>query len=213
MLIARKLAFAVLFASGAVMAQPAPQPPPGTPPPETPPPGAPPTPPPGAPAPEGTPPASVDLRVQQRPTLSPQDMLNNAADYQKRISEAGARIQGLVEQARKQKDIIRFNCLADKLVQVRANMNVSEKALSSLQEAVGRQDESTAFHEYTRLTIVNQNVQVLANEAEACVGEDMSYVGATRVDVNVEGVPTGDPTQPEKPRIPQILRPPKASPY
>ena len=62
-------------------------------------------------------------------------MLNNAAEYQKRISEAGARIQNLVEQARKQKDIIRFNCLADKLVQVRANMNVSEKALSSLQEA------------------------------------------------------------------------------
>ncbi len=140
-------------------------------------------------------------------------MLNNATEYQKRISEAGARIQALVENARKQKDIIRFNCLADKLVQVRANMNVSEKALTSLQEAIGRQDESTAFHEYTRLTIVNQNVQVLANEAEACVGEDMSYVGATRVDVNVEGVPVGDPTQPTAPRIPTILRPPKASPY
>jgi hypothetical protein len=210
MLIARKLAFAGLFISGAVMAQPGQ---PGAPP-EVPPPGAPAGQAPGTPAPEtGAPPASVDLRVQQRPTLTPQDMLNNAADYQKRISEASARIQGMVETARKQKDIIRFNCLADKLVQVRANQNVADKALSSLQESVGRQDESTAFHEYTRLTIVNQNVQVLANEAEACVGEDMSYVGATRVDVNVEGVPPGDPTQPVAPRIPQILRPPKASPY
>jgi hypothetical protein len=210
MLIARNLAFAVLFVSGAVMAQPPAQP--GQP--GAPPPGAPTGQPPGAPPPDpGAPPASVDMRVQQRPTLSPQDMLNNAADYQKRIAEASARIQGLVENARKQKDIIRFNCLADKLVQVRANQNVADKALSSLQEAVGRQDESTAFHEYTRLTIVNQNVQVLANEAEACVGEDMSYVGATRVDVNVEGVPPGDPTQPANPRIPTILRPPKASPF
>jgi hypothetical protein len=208
MRIARTLAFGVLLASGAATmatAQPTQPTPPGDPAP-----GGVPTP--GDPSGQ-TPPASVDLRVQQRPTLTPQDMLNNAAEYQKRITESGARIQALVEQARKQKDIIRFNCLADKLVQVRANMNVSEKAMSSLQEAIGRQDESTAFHEYTRLTIVNQNVQVLANEAEACVGEDMSYVGATRVDVNVEGVPPGDPTQPVTPRIPTILRPPKASPY
>jgi hypothetical protein len=196
MRIARQLAFGAIFVSGAVMAQTPGQPPAG-----------------GQPGVPEAPPAAVDMRVQQRPNLTPQDMLNNAAEYQKRISEAGARIQNLVEQARKQKDIIRFNCLADKLVQVRANMNVSEKALSSLQEALGRQDENTAFHEYTRLTIVNQNVQVLANEAEACVGEDMSYVGATRVDVNVEGVPPGDPTQPVQPRIPTILRPPKASPY
>ena len=43
---------------------------------------------------------------------------------------------------------------------------------------------------------MNQNVQVLGGEAEACVGEDLSYVGATRVDVDTEGVPPGDPTQP-----------------
>jgi hypothetical protein len=202
--IARKLVVGVvLLGSGVVMAQP---PPPADP--------AAPTPGPAAPAPqEGSPPASVDLRVQQRPTLTPQDMLNNAAEYQKRISEVLTRIQSLVETARKQKDIIRFNCLADKLVQVRANTNVSEKAISALQEAIGRQDDSTAFHEYTRMTIVNQNVQVLANEAEACVGEDLSYVGATRVDVQVEGVPAGDPTQPITPRIPTILRPPRSSPY
>jgi hypothetical protein len=209
MLVARKLAIGVLlFGSGVVMAQPAPPPTDPAPPPPTPAPGT------GAPAPQdGTPPASVDLRVQQRPTLTPQDMLNNAAEYQKRIGEVLTRIQNLVETARKQKDIIRFNCLADKLVQVRANTNVSEKAISALQEAIGRQDDSTAFHEYTRMTIVNQNVQVLANEAEACVGEDLSYVGATRVDVQVEGVPAGDPTQPLTPRIPTILRPPRASPY
>jgi hypothetical protein len=199
MLIAQKLALGVLlFGSAAAMAQPAP-------------PGVEPQPRPASP--EGAAPESVDLRVQQRPTLTPQDMRSNAAEYKERISEVLGRIQALVEVARKQKDIIRFNCLADKLVQVRANTNVAEKAMSALQEALGRQDESTAFHEYTRMTIVNQNVQVLANEGEACVGEDLSYVGKTRVEINVENVPSGDPTVPLIPKIPAILRPPQASPY
>ena len=59
-----------------------------------------------------------------------------------------------------------------------------------------------------------QKAQVLGAEGQACVGEDLSYVGATKVEVEhpgVEGDPTGpwtvlDPT-------PGFERPPSASPY
>ena len=35
-------------------------------------------------------------------------------------------------------------------------------------------------HEFTRLTIINQKVLVLGAEAENCIGEDLSFVGATQ---------------------------------
>lgn len=196
-------ALGLLFISGAVLAQPAP--PPAQPP-------APPQQDPAAGRPTPQDPAGVDLRIQQRPTLSNSEMINQVTEYKKRMEDVAKRIQVLIEEARKQKDIIRINCLTDKVVQVKANQNIADRSGQALQDAAARNDRDAAFHEYTRITIVNQNVQVLSGEAEACVGEDLSYVGATRVDVDTGGLPPDDPTQPG-PSTPDVTRPPSASPY
>lgn len=139
-------------------------------------------------------------------------MVTNGTAYRKRMADVAQRIQQLIDEARKQKDIIRINCLTDKLVQTKANQNIADRSFTTMQESAARNDQGASFHEYTRLTIVNQNVQVLSSEAEACVGEDLSYVGATRVDVDSEGVPGGDPTQPGT-LPPDVTRPPSASPF
>jgi hypothetical protein len=163
----------------------------------------------GAPAPGGP----VDISVKQRPTLTPEDMVNQSKDYFKTMNEVLKRVQGLQDQSKREKDIIRLNCVTDKLVQVRVNMNIAEQSMASLQEAMTRADEGQRTHEFTRLTIVNQKVLVLGAEAENCIGEDLSFVGATRVDVEVDpGIPTYDPTQPPAPGI-DIERPGSASPY
>ena len=49
------------------------------------------------------------------------------------------------------------------------------------------------------------------DEAEQCVGEDVSFVGATRVDVEVTGVPAGNFTDPPAAGY-DIGRPISASP-
>ena len=118
----------------------------------------------------------------------------------------------LQDQAKREKDIIRLNCVTDKLVQARVNVNIGEQSMASLQESVTRSDAGESTHEFTRLTIVNQKVTVLGAEAENCIGEDLSFVGATRVDVEVDpNIPQYDPTQPGSPFI-DITRPPEASP-
>jgi hypothetical protein len=129
------------------------------------------------------------------------------ADMDKTIAEQ----QAMVEQARKQKDVIRLNCVMDKLVQVKVNMNIADQALQKLQEAVARRDEGASLHEYTRITIVNQKVQVLQNEGQTCVGAELSYIGATRVEVEAPELPEGvtDPSL----EPPPLERPPYASPY
>jgi hypothetical protein len=123
------------------------------------------------------------------------------------------RIQGLQEQAKKEKDIIRLNCLTDKLVQAKVNLNIADTAIVNMEDAIHRKDDGASLYEFTRVTIVHQKAQVLDNEAQQCVGEDLSFVGATRVDVEVDpGVRTDDPTSPGGSTTP-IDRPPVASPY
>ncbi len=167
-----------------------------------------------------TPPApggEVDISVKQRPNLTPQEMLNQGQEYFRAMNDVLKRMQILQETAKRQKDIIKLNCVTDKLVQVRVNMNIAEQSTTSLQENIARADEGGRTHEFTRLTIVNQKVLVLGAEAENCIGEDLSFVGATRVDVEVDpSIPVTDPTQPGGPVI-SVERPPErpveASPF
>jgi len=195
-----KLLLATIFVGGTVFAQapaPAPDAPAAVPPPV---------------APGGAPAGSVDLSVKQQPMLAPGDMVNQSKDYFKAMGDVVKRIQILQDQAKREKDIIRLNCVTDKLVQARVNINIGEQSMAALQDSVTRTDAGESTHEFTRLTIVNQKVTVLGAEAENCIGEDLSFVGATRVDVEVDpNIPQYDPTQPGSPFI-DITRPPEASP-
>jgi hypothetical protein len=161
-----------------------------------------------APLPSG----SADLSVKQRPTLTPAEMVNQSKEYFKGMADVLKRIATLQDQAKREKDIIRLNCVTDKLVQARVNINIAEQSMASMQESAARNDEGAETHEFTRITIVNQKVTVLGAEAENCIGEDLSFVGSTRVDVEVDpNIPQYDPTQPGSPFI-DITRPPEASP-
>src|SRR4029079_15676775 len=121
-----------------------------------------------APAPAPAPAASgeVDISVKQRPTLTPQDMLGQGKEYFTAMNQTLVHIQTLQETARRQKDIINLNCVTDKLVQAKVNINIAEQAMTTLQESIARADEGGRTHESTRLTIVNQKVLVLGTEAE-----------------------------------------------
>lgn len=155
---------------------------------------------------------AVDLSVKQRPTLTPADMVNQSKEYFTGMGAVVKRIQTLQEQAKREKDIIRLNCVTDKLVQARVNVNIAEQSMATMQESIAKNDQGEQTHEFTRLTIVNQKVTVLGAEAENCIGEDLSFVGATRIDVEVDpNIPQYDPTQPGSPFI-DITRPPSASP-
>jgi hypothetical protein len=151
----------------------------------------------------------VDISVAQKPNLTVEEMINQSKQYQQGMTQVLQRIQVLQETARKQKDIIKLNCVADKLVQTKVNVSIADQAMTSLQENIARVDEGGRTHEFTRLTIINQKVIVLGAEAENCIGEDLTFVGATRVDVDVDpSIPRDDPTQPPAPTI-SIERPPE----
>jgi hypothetical protein len=166
------------------------------------------------PSPEQAPPPTTTEIIQGTgEAVNAQTMFTNARVFRKQTTEIVQRIQALLEEARRKRDIIMVNCLADKLVQARNNAEVSEKAYLAMQQEMGVQNEPSAFGQYRRMTIANLNLQVLNTEADTCVGEDYSMVSGIKVDVHSEGVPPGDYTQPDPPEAPEITRPPHASPY
>ncbi len=157
--------------------------------------------------------AEADIAVKQRSALSAPDMLKQSKDYFRGMNEILKRIATLQEQSKRQKDIIRLNCVTDKLVQGKINVSIAEQSLAALQENISRADEGGRAHEFTRLTIINQKVLVLGTEAENCIGEDLSFVGATRIDVDVDpNIPQTDVTVPPVGTIDINARPPYSSP-
>jgi hypothetical protein len=156
---------------------------------------------------------TTEMTVGPTDVVNSQTMFGNARTFLKRMNETLQRIETLLEQARRKRDIIMVNCLADKLVQARSNAELSQKAYLGMQQEMSAQNEPGAFSHYRRMTVANLNLQVIGTEAETCIGEDYAMVSGIKVDVRSEGVPPGDFTQPAEPEAPEITRPPHASPY
>src|SRR5687767_4986284 len=68
-----------------------------------------------APVPGAAPPADADVTVRQRPTITPEEMMSQSRDYRARMEALIKQVQVLIDKARESKDIIRINCLTDKV--------------------------------------------------------------------------------------------------
>ena len=166
--------------------------------------------------PAGDAPAPTDVPpLPQKASVSGPEMLRQGQEYRQQIQGIFFQVQAQSEQAKHDKDVIRLNCLLDKSTQIKINGSIMDQALQALQEAVSRRDEGAQLHEYARVTIVNQKAQVLRTEADACVGAETNFVGATKVLVETPQGIADNPDQPP-PSVPPVVvvePPPVASPF
>lgn len=120
---------------------------------------------------------------------------------------------GKLEEARATRDVVKLNCVNEKLTQIKGLLRISEQSDVSLQEAVAKRETGTAEHEFTKVTIARQKVEQLRAEAEECIGQ-LAFRTDENLTVEVEepdNLPNADPTRPPEPA--QIVsRPPVASP-
>ena len=143
---------------------------------------------------------------------SPQEYLVLSKEDVARMQDTLRTSVALQEGAKQQKAVIKLNCINDKVLQIRGHISVADQAVSSIVEATAKADLASAQHEYLRVRILQGKVLVLGTESQGCIGEDLSYVGATTVLVEIDkAIPTSDPTQWGFPVIP-LDRPPVASP-
>jgi len=164
-----------------------------------------------APAPTPAPDEGATVPSEQQAKLSPAEMQAQARTYDEQNKEHARHVEQLRMTARKQKDVIKLNCVNDKYLQIKALLNIMDAALANLEVAILGKDDDGRYHEFTKITITSEKVRALRDEADACVGEELTYLGETAVEVHEPKIPD-DPTR-DDPFGNDIEPPGYASPF
>jgi len=145
--------------------------------------------------------------------LSDAQKIQKADDSIIRMKQVLKQVISRLEDARSEKDIVKLNCVNEKLTQIKGLLRVSEQADIALQEAAARKDEG-ADSEYQKIAIAKVKVEQLRAEAEECIGQ-LAFVVDERTTVDVElpkDLPQQDLTE-RQPPPPPVTRPPPASKF
>jgi len=116
-------------------------------------------------------------------TMDPADQLNVAQEVVAGGERLSGRIASMMNEAQRDKDIIRVNCLDDKLTRVNANLRTARTRLNMLEAQSDPQLRSQAI---TVLLVLGQKFQVLDQEASQCLGQHLFETGATRLEQEIE---------------------------
>lgn len=162
--------------------------------------------------PSSQPSASERSVLKEEDIVVDADKASNAAGSVSRMKDVLQRLLELREEARDSKDVVKLNCVNDKLTQVTGLLKMGEAAEVLLKDSLARRDHEAALHEFTKVTLGRQKTEDLRTEAESCVGELAVYSGSTQVTVETKTQRKGDPTQTPSTQLPPDRAVP-ASPY
>ena len=146
---------------------------------------------------------------------TPRAQLQLAVRVGTRAEGLSRRVQLHLDEARRDGDARRAQCLDDVLSQSNAVVRMAGEATERLQQGIALSDDSRRRHAVSVLGVLARRVTELDARMRVCNGEDPSReaVGRTQVIVTVDrDVPDEDPTRisAEPPSLPYI--PPPASP-
>ncbi len=123
---------------------------------------------------------------QRKTSLTPQEQLGESAKHVARMEQSAAGVRKMLEEARKQRDVVKTLCLNDKLSQIDVAIRSGRDRRTQLQAAVARNDGELSNHEFTILTVLRQRSEQLVAEANQCIGEEAAFVGDTRTNVTID---------------------------
>jgi hypothetical protein len=135
----------------------------------------------------------------------------------KTIRRTVDRVASRSDDARRERDVGKLNCLNAQLTQMRGLAKVATQANEALVDAVAKKDSATANTQFARVVIAADKVSRMGGEADVCLGQ-LAFLmdGKTSVEVDQpEGLPGRDVTQrtpPPQPLVtPPVVRPVGAS--
>ncbi|MFT3695024.1 MAG: hypothetical protein QM831_17940 [Kofleriaceae bacterium] len=112
----------------------------------------------------------ADNPAPEKPKLTNADISTKAAGLETQIQEADHQLTLLKAKAVKMKDVIKVNCVNDKLVQAKAQMNIADNASSALQIAMAKNNDEERNTEFGNLSQAADSMKQLKEEAAACIG-------------------------------------------
>lgn len=157
--------------------------------------------------------------------MPPRECLRKGAMQLWAAEKAGEKVRKYLVNARKKKDIIRINCVQEKVSRMNTVLNLARKTLKDLRNAVPKDASGDKCRIlYEKMTIFREQAENIRREAEGCSGDELTYTGKTKVTVEIDpSVPKDDPSEPPGGIVGGggglgldviiIGRPPEVSPY
>lgn len=129
--------------------------------------------------------------VQTRAAVTPEEQTAQAGVISRRAEQLATRLTKMLDESRRDKDIMRANCINRKLTEVNANTRNVEQRTQALKTAAATNDEARRSHEFTVLTVLAQKLDQLDQEATQCLGQSVYEPGASQIVTTIQG---GSPT-------------------
>lgn len=138
----------------------------------------------------------VELRFRQQAQLSAEQQLAEA----ERIVSTGRQgqrvVMRLLDEARRERDVIKITCLNDKLTQINVNLRTAEDRQDALRQAIQSGDTEARNHQFTILDVLKQKLDTLLLEARQCTGAELDVFTAGELKVDVDpAIPEEDPSE------------------
>jgi hypothetical protein len=131
----------------------------------------------------GAPPAA-DSAVAAPPEgakpLAAGALVEQATVEMKRIRRTVGEVLRRVEDARREKDLVKLLCADEKFARLKALVAVAEQAHTTLAEAVANRDDGAAT-ELSKISIARRKADGLREEATACIGQLAYEVGGKSI--------------------------------
>jgi hypothetical protein len=127
--------------------------------------------------------------------LSPKDQLTAADATLARMKNSATAIRRQLEQARREKDVVKVLCLDDKLSQSDVAVRSAEERRGALESAATKNDMEASSHETTVLAVLAQRSSQVSAEANQCIGEEAAFTNSeqavTKIDPNISRTENG----------------------
>jgi len=153
--------------------------------------------------------------LERTATATPQEKLQYASDAADEQRAALQQVQKLLDDARRQGETERIECLNERLTQVRALAQVTELAETAMREALASGQRDRADHEMRKIAVALGKTRQLVVEAQACV-DDSSVASGGGTSVTVEGGMSGEGNETDQVTVDvmdQGFDPPQQSPF
>lgn len=133
-------------------------------------------------------PGTTDVSTTTSVELTAAEMQANSQAFIEQVQEQYREVMRLQEKVRQAKDIIKLTCINDKLVQIKAQMNIVDSSNRQLQDALAKNSDER-HSSYSQLEQATNAIRTLREEANTCVGEPELFKGEDGVTVTHPAFP------------------------
>jgi hypothetical protein len=115
--------------------------------------------------------------------ISPEEMLASGKQLVESMHSSLRHVTQLHEKAAKEHDIIKLDCINTELVPMKGQVNLGDAQEHALEQAIQGGDESGRYADYSDEVESEGKVRDEREAADACVGDALTYIGSTDVQV------------------------------